>query len=180
MAHTQPRRFWESIEGTPLPLGVSWIETEQVFNFALHTEHAESVTLLFFSATDLVNPVATFRFDYLHNKSGRIWHCRVPASEIGGARYYGYSVSGQNLPQLHTFDPQKVLLDPYARAVFFPPDFDREAAMREGPNAGRAPLGVLSAHRKGFDWAEERAPEPTPVWPRRSPISRNSESRLSN
>jgi glycogen operon protein len=139
-------------------MGVSWIETEQAFNFALHAEHAESVTLLFFSAADLVNPVAIFRFDYLHNKSGRIWHCRMPASQIGEARYYGYSVSGQDLPQLHTFDQQKVLLDPYARAVFFPPDFDREAAMREGPNAGRAPLGVLNAYRKGFDWAEDRAP----------------------
>jgi glycogen operon protein len=157
MTPTQPTRSWESIEGTPLPLGASWIETEQAFNFALHAEHAESVTLLFFSATDLVNPVAIVRFDYLQNKSGRVWHCRVPASQIGEARYYGYSVSGQNPPQLHTFDPQKVLLDPYARAVFFPPDFDREAAMREGPNAGRAPLGVLSAHRNGFDWAEEGA-----------------------
>src|SRR5262249_5359231 len=91
MAHTHPRRFWENSEGTPLPLGATWIETEQAFNFALHAGHAESVTLLLFSATDLVNPVATFRFDYLRNKSGRIWHCRVPATEIGEARYYGYT-----------------------------------------------------------------------------------------
>ncbi len=70
MEHTQMRRFWESIEGTPLPLGASWIESEQAFNFALHAEHAESVTLLFFSAADLVNPVATFRF-------------RLPPQQIG-------------------------------------------------------------------------------------------------
>ena len=43
----------------------------------------------------------------------------------------------------HAYDPQKVLLDPYAKEVFFPPGFDRQAAQRPGPNLGRAPLGVL-------------------------------------
>src|SRR5271168_1379989 len=137
------RPTWAQTEGSPLPLGVTWIEREQAFNFAVHSEHAESVTLLLYSATDLVNPFTTFRFDYLRNKSGRIWHCRMPISEIGEARYYAYSVSGQTAPQLHSFDPQKVLLDPYAKSIFFPPDFDRERAEREGSNAGRAPLGVL-------------------------------------
>src|SRR6202020_1343607 len=83
------------------------------------------------------------QLDFLHNKSGRIWHCRVPVTELGDARYYAYSVSGETAPQLHSFDPQKVLLDPYARCIFFPPGFDRELASREGSNAGRAPLGVL-------------------------------------
>jgi hypothetical protein len=71
------RPTWEQAEGNPLPLGVKWIEEEQAFNFAVHSEHAESVTLLLYAATDLVNPVLTFRFDFLHNKSGRIWHCRI-------------------------------------------------------------------------------------------------------
>lgn len=65
---------WEQIEGGPLPLGVTWIEEERAFNFAVHLEHAESVTLLLYSAADLVNPFSTFRFDFLRNKSGRIWH----------------------------------------------------------------------------------------------------------
>ena len=43
----------------------------------------------------------------------------------------------------HAYDPEKVLLDPYAKEVFFPPEFDREAARRPGSNLGRAPLGVL-------------------------------------
>jgi hypothetical protein len=47
---------WEQAEGSPLPLGDTWIEQEQAFNFAVHAEHAESVTLLLYSATDLVNP----------------------------------------------------------------------------------------------------------------------------
>jgi isoamylase len=149
---------WTETEGTPLPLGVTWLEQQQAFNFAVHSEHAESVTLLLYSAADLVNPLLSFPFDFLHNKSGRIWHCRIPLTKIGEARYYAYSVSGQSLPQLHTFDPQKILLDPYARCIFFPPSFDRELAKREGSNAGRAPLGVLTGHRTVFDWADDRSP----------------------
>jgi isoamylase len=152
------RLTWEQAEGSPLPLGVNWIEEEQAFNFAVHSEHAESVTLLLYSSADLVNPLLTFRFDFLHNKSGRLWHCRIPITKIGEARYYAYPVSGETLPQLHSFDPQKVLLDPYAKCIFFPPAFDRELAMREGPNAGRAPLGVLTGHRPTFDWERDRSP----------------------
>ena len=40
---------WEQAEGSPLPLGVTWIEEEQAYNFALHAEHAESVTLLLYA-----------------------------------------------------------------------------------------------------------------------------------
>jgi isoamylase len=153
------RPTWAQAEGNPLPLGVTWIEEEQAFNFAIHAAHAESVTLLLFSGTDLVNPVLSFRFDFLRNKSGRIWHCRIPITKISEARYYAYSVSGQSVPQLHSFDPQKILLDPYAKCISFPTDFDRALAMREGANAGRAPLGALTAHRTTFDWAGDRSPQ---------------------
>ncbi len=152
------RPAWAQVEGSPLPLGVTWIEEEQAFNFAVHSEHAESVTLLFYSCADLVNPLLTFRFDFLRNKSGRIWHCRIPVTKIGEACYYAYSVAGQTVSQLYSFDPQKILLDPYSKCIFFPPDFDRKAAMREGSNSGRAPLGALTGHRSTFDWAGDRSP----------------------
>jgi len=152
------RPTWEQAEGSPLPLGVNWIEAEQAFNFSVHSEHAESVTLLLYSPADLVNPLLKLELDFLHNKSGRIWHCRVPVAKLGGARYYAYSVSGESIPQLHSFDPQKVLLDPYAKCIFFPPGFDRNLAMREGSNAGSAPLGVLNDQRSTFDWSGSRPP----------------------
>ena len=76
-AAPEKRQTWAQAEGSPLPLGVTWIEQEQAFNFAVHAEHAESVTLLLYSSADLVNPLLTFRFDFLRNKSGRIWHCRI-------------------------------------------------------------------------------------------------------
>ncbi len=143
---------WEQIEGSPLPLGATWIEKDQAFNFAIHAEHADSVTLLLYAPPELVKPAFVYRFDFLRNKSGRVWHCRIPIKEIAECRYYAYSVSGEDPPGVHGFDPQKVLVDPYARTVFFPPEFDRRLAMREGSNAGMAPLGVLIGHRPEFDW----------------------------
>ncbi len=149
---------WEQVEGSTLPLGCTWIEEEQAFNFAVYAEHAASVTLLLYAPPELVTPAFTYSFDFLRNKSGRIWHCRIPITDMEKYRYYAYSVSGEDSPGVHSFDPQKVLLDPYANAVFFPPEFDRTLAMREGSNAGRAPLGVLPSPTAEFDWGESRPP----------------------
>lgn len=149
---------WEQTEGSPLPLGATWIEEEQAFNFAVYAEHAVSVTLLLYAPPELETPAVVYSFDFLRNKSGRIWHCRIPISEMSECRYYAYSVAGEDLPGLHNFDPQKILLDPYAKAVFFPPQFDRTLAMREGSNAGRAPLGLLVERGAQFDWEDARPP----------------------
>jgi glycogen operon protein len=159
-ASPQKRPIWAQTEGTPLPLGATWIEEEQAFNFAVYTEHAESVTLWLYSGNDLANPVLTYPFDFIRNKSGRIWHCRIPLNQMRDAHYYAYSVSGQAFAGFHCFDPDKVLLDPYAKGVFFPPEFDRKLAIGPGPNAGKAPLGVLIGHGKAFDWAGDVPPRP--------------------
>jgi glycogen operon protein len=151
-------KSWEQTEGSHLPLGATWIEEEQAFNFAVYAEHAESVTLLLYAPADLAAPAFTYSFDFLRNKSGRIWHCRIPVSAMAECRYYAYSVGGPGLPGSYGFDPEKILLDPYAKTVFFPPQFDRTLAMRAGPNAGRAPLGVLIGATPEFEWNESRAP----------------------
>jgi glycogen operon protein len=109
----------------------------------------------------VVNPVFTYRFDYLRNKSGRIWHCRVPDALLCGARYYAYSVAGPEARSesgWHCFDADKILLDPYAKSVFFPPAFDRAAASRPGSNAGKAPLGLLVGAGEQFDWGDDPRP----------------------
>ena len=131
----QVSRRWAQIEGSPLPLGATWMEEEQAFNFAVYAEHADSVTLLLYCPRDLAN------------KSGRIWHCRVPLDQMCDARYYGYSVSGQAVARLCGFDHEKVLLDPYAKRVFFPPRFERKRAMEPGPNDEKAPLGICPDKR---------------------------------
>jgi isoamylase len=154
------KRSWAHAEGLSLPLGVSWIEEDAAFNFAVCAEHADSVKLFLYTPRDLANPVVTFQFDPIRNKSGRIWHCRIPLDQISSARYYAYSVSGHAAGGLHGFDQEKVLLDPYAKEVYFPLEFDRKGAMQPGPNSGRAPLGVLPRPRAAFDWSDDLPPRP--------------------
>lgn len=149
---------WATTEGLPFPLGATRIEEEAACNFALYSKHAENVTLLLYTESDLVNPVLAYRFDYLKNKTGRVWHCRIPIASMQSATYYAYSVVGPKPNgrfEWHGFDCDKILLDPYAKSVFFPPDFDRLAAVRPGPNAGKAPLGVLAGDCEHFDWQND-------------------------
>jgi glycogen operon protein len=155
----RPGATWFGAEGSPLPLGQSWVEEEQAYNFSLHSENAERVTLLLYGADDLVTPLLTIPLEPLVHKLRGLWFCRVPWALAPEARYYAYSVEG---PPTHPFDPHKVLLDPLARDVYFPPAFSREAARRPGSNAGRAPLGVLVAKEEPFDWGEDRAPRHGP------------------
>src|SRR5262249_38597995 len=122
-------RDWTTTEGTRFPLGASWVEKDSAWNFALYSKDAESVTLMLYTETDFVNPIFTYHFDFLRNKSGRIWHCRVPQAKLRGARYYAYSVAGPGTQAgFHCFDQDKILLDPYAKGVYFPPAFDRATA----------------------------------------------------
>ena len=149
---------WSSAEGSPSPLGVTWIEAEESFNFALYSKNANEVILLVYSASDQLTPIYTYKLDPVHNKSGQVWHCRLKSNLMPGARYYAYHVGGPNeLGQGHRFDNQKILLDPYAPATFRPEHFSREAARIPGSNAGRAALGVLVTDR-AFDRRGERRP----------------------
>lgn len=130
--------------GRPWPLGVEWVVAEDTFNFALYSRHATSVTLLGYTERDPVNPVFEFAFQHPAHKTGSIWHCRVPASALRGATLYGYRIEGPHDPERgRRFDSDKVLLDPFAPSVFFPPDFSRDACSKPGPTDGRAPLGRL-------------------------------------
>jgi isoamylase len=157
-----PADPWSTIEGSPHPLGAWWVPEQQAWNFALHARHATAVTLLLYGQSDLSAPLAERRLDPLNNRSSRVWHLRLPSSDVAGAAYYAYRIDGpKDRKAGHRFDPAKVLLDPYARAVFFPPAFSRAAAMRAGSNAGRAPLGVLPAPAPAFDWGADARPRHT-------------------
>lgn len=153
-----------NIQGSPYPLGVTWVEHLQAYNFALYAKHAEQVNLLFYTEDDLVNPAHIYHFDYLQNKSHRIWHCLIRKDHLQNIAYYAYQVFGppaSHQYEWHTYNPAKVLLDPYAKSVYFPPDFSRMAALGSESNAGKAPLGVLDACRTPFDWEGDRRPRHT-------------------
>lgn len=150
---------WIAEEGSPQPLGITFLASERVYNFALYSKHASCITLNLYSETDPVHPAHSYSFDYKKNKSGRIWHCTVPGTIIDQVNYYSYSVNGPlDLDQGHRFDPEKTLLDPYARAVYFPPIFCRRSAIEPGPNKGEAPLGVIHTNPAPYDWGCDRTP----------------------
>ena len=140
-----PSTILTRTDGSLLPMGAAWVEAERAYNFSLYAQHAESVVLLLFAEDDPAHPLLEYRLDPRVNKTWNVWHCRLGRS-CQGARYYAYRIDGPRAAgpgSWHAYDPEKVLLDPYAKEVFFPPEFDREAARRPGPNLGRAPLGVL-------------------------------------
>ena len=112
--------------GDEWPFGATWIESEQAFNFALFSRYAIKVTLLGYTRADVVTPVFTFEFQHPAHKSGNIWHCRIPVSAMNGATLYAYRIDGPHHPRHgHHFDEEKILLDPYAPEVYFPPGFSR-------------------------------------------------------
>jgi isoamylase len=130
--------------GDEWPFGATWIETEKAFNFALFSRYATRVTLLGYHEDDVVTPAFIFELQHPAHKTGNIWHARIPKSALNGATLYAYRIDGPHDPRRgHHFDPQKILLDPYAPEVFFPPGFSRQACEQPGPTDGLAPLGVL-------------------------------------
>src|SRR5437763_13550869 len=134
---------WDFNDGAPSPLGAAWVDAQRSYNSALYSRNATGVTLLCYSEADPVNAVYEQHLDPIVNKSGRVWHCRIREEALGQATLYGYRVDGPNNPTGDRFDSQKILLDPYARGVFFPPDHSRAACAAPGSTAGQAPLGVL-------------------------------------
>ena len=153
---------WDTQAGSPTPLGVTWIDAELAYNFALYSKYAEKVILLLYQAADLVNSAVKYEFDSRRNKTGRVWHARIPKAQMAGAEYYAYSIDGppssDSRFERHAFNPQKILLDPYAKSVFFPPAFDRVAALGTASNAGKAPLGILCDQDMSFDWGTDARP----------------------
>ncbi len=95
--------------GRPDPLG-SFFDG-QGCNFALFTAHAERVLLCLFDE-DGSEEIARYA---LPERSGDIWHGYLPGIQPG--QCYGYRVEGPYAPeQGHRFNPNKLLLDPYARS----------------------------------------------------------------
>ena len=152
------RSQWSAEEGQPFPLGVKWLPLDQAYNFAVYSMHARSVELLLFREDDLEHPTFVLLFDPLRNKSGCVWHCRIPVSATNDANFYAYRMCGSEAQAgdtRHAFDSDKLLLDLYARSVYFPANFDRSAAQRPGSNLGKAPLGLLVECQCKFEWNDD-------------------------
>jgi isoamylase len=94
--------------GKPFPLGPTWDGNGT--NFALFSENAQRVELCFFDDEDHETRIE------LTQREAFNWHCYVPG--IGPGQRYGYRVHGAYDPNTgHRFNPHKLLLDPYAKAI---------------------------------------------------------------
>jgi glycogen operon protein len=153
--------YWELQDGVPFPYGQTWL-TNGNYNFALYSKNATAVTLHLYKQDDPVNPIFSYTFDRFANKTERIWHCAIARNQVPEAFYYAYQVDGPFQPnQGDRFDKDKIILDPWAKSVYFPPNFSRNAASQPGSNAGKAPLGVLKKDPHDFDWGADPRPHHT-------------------
>jgi isoamylase len=97
--------------GSPEPLGASWDGSG--VNFAIYSEFAEAVDLCIF---DIRTPNTESSRIRLKSKTGHVWHGYVPGPKPG--ELYGYRFYGPyNEAKGQRFNPHKLLLDPYARAI---------------------------------------------------------------
>jgi isoamylase len=96
--------------GRPYPQGATW-DGEGV-NFALFSEHANGVELCLFDNRGR----RELQRITMREQTDQVWHCYLPEARPG--QLYGYRVYGPHQPQQgHRFNPNKLLLDPYAKAI---------------------------------------------------------------
>jgi len=139
------------LPGTPYPLGAT--VTPEGVNFSLYSHSAAQVDLLLFDSEEATQPSRVITLDLGENRTFYYWHCLVPG--IGHGQVYGYRVHGPFDPEKGMrFDAEKVLLDPYARAISRKL-YDRGAACRPGDNCAQAMRSVV-VETGGYDWQEDR------------------------
>jgi isoamylase len=131
-------------------------------NFSVFAKGNTAVQLLLFDQVDDAYPSRTITLDPVTNRSHHYWHVFVPGIEVG--QIYGYRVDGSFAPELGLrFDPQKVLLDPYGRAIARPANYSRAAACMPGDNCATAMKSVVTDVSR-YDWEGDE--------PLRRPFSR--------
>ncbi|MEX2176373.1 MAG: glycogen debranching protein GlgX [Pirellulaceae bacterium] len=152
-------RIWR---GTPYPLGATFDGAG--VNFALFSEHATKVELCLFDSPDDTKESARIA---LTERTYQVWHGYFPDLKPG--QVYGYRVHGPYDPKAgHRFNPHKLLLDPYARAIARDLIWDdalfgyplggeaKDLAMDERDSAPFAPLAQVVD--SAFTWGNDVRP----------------------
>jgi isoamylase len=104
--------------GRPFPLGAVW-DGEGTY-FSLFSENAEGVELCLFDESG-----EETRID-VPGRRALNWHCYLPG--VGPGQRYGFRVRGPYTPgQGHRFNPAKLLIDPYAKAIEGMVDWGQDA-----------------------------------------------------
>ena len=127
-------------------------------NFALFADQAEAVYLC------LIDPDGGEQQLRLHDKTAGVWHCFLPM--VGPGQRYGYRVHGPWDPARGLrYNPQKLLLDPYAKAIFgmsdntqavFGHTFGQPDVQDSTDSLGHTMLSVVTS--PFFDWSGDTRP----------------------
>ncbi|MDE2582705.1 MAG: glycogen debranching protein GlgX [Rhodospirillales bacterium] len=150
------------LPGRPDPLGATWDGLG--VNFAVFSAHAEAIDLCLFQTSGR-REIARYR---LPECTDEIWHGYLPEALPGCV--YGYRAHGRYAPRSgHRFNPNKLLLDPYARALVRDLHWtDALYGYRIGATRGdlsfdrrdsaaAMPKAVVTTDR--FDWGDDRRPD---------------------
>jgi glycogen operon protein len=147
--------------GRPFPLGAEW--DGQGTNFSLFSEHAELVELCLFDIGDRETRIE------MTERTALNWHCYVPG--VGPGQRYGFRVHGPYEPSHgHRFNPAKLLIDPYAKAIdgivqwdqanvlpYVPTgEEDADLELDDEDSAPAVPKSVVVD--PGFNWEDDRRP----------------------
>jgi len=152
-------RVWP---GSPRPLGATW--NGEGVNFALFSENATAVQLCLFDEATAGEPTATIT---MAERTDNVWHAYLP--DVRPGALYGYRVDGPYEPTSgHRFNPNKLLIDPYAKAVSGPirwsddlfgyriGDEQEDLSFDPRDSAGAMPKCLVVD--PSFTWEDDRAP----------------------
>ncbi len=152
-------RVWP---GRSYPLGATWDGAG--VNFAVFSEHATKVELCLFDSPDATKESARIP---LPEFTDQVWHGYFP--DLIPEQHYGYRVHGPYEPDKgHRFNPNKIVLDPYARAIgrmlkwddslfgYKIGNPDQDLTLDERDNAAFAPLAAVVD--TAFTWGDDRPP----------------------
>jgi glycogen operon protein len=124
--------------------------TRRGVNFSVFAKGSTGLDLLLFDGVDDDRPVRVITLDPRLNRTFHYWHVCVPGLKPG--QVYAYRAHGPYEPENGLrFDPQKVLFDPYARAMAVPARYSRGAACQVGDNTAQALKSVV-ADTSAYDW----------------------------
>jgi glycogen operon protein len=148
--------------GQPYPLGATW--TGVGVNFAIFSAHATKVELCLFDSPDAVREATRVT---LSEHTDMVWHGFLPDARPN--QLYGYRVHGPYQPLAgHRFNPNKVVMDPYAKSVartirwademfgYRVGDHDADLTCDDRDNAPFAPLAAVVD--PAFTWGDDRQP----------------------
>ena len=137
-----------SKHGKSFPLGATILPGGT--NFSVFAKHSTAAQLLLFEDVNAAKPSRVIDLDSRMNRTYHYWHVFVPG--IASGQIYAYRIAGPFDPERGLrFDPDKILLDPYAKCIARPAGRSREAARHRGDNCAAALRNVV-VETGAYDW----------------------------